>query len=118
YLQYIIARSNSILNSAKLNYQSEAEISKLVEESYNRTTDLAPQERDLLSFTLRFDAVVGDAVESNMPHILANYLFQLSQKYNTFYHACPVLQSEPDVRSSRLLIVSLVRMLLERGLNL
>jgi arginyl-tRNA synthetase len=50
---------------------------------------------------------------------LCQYLFELSQKFNTFYDACPVLKTEDvGLRSSRLMLCDLTARSVKLGLNL
>ena len=40
------------------------------------------------------------------PNQLTNYLFELSNKFSTFYEQCPVLRAEtPELQRSRLLLM-------------
>ncbi|MBT5338424.1 arginine--tRNA ligase, partial [Candidatus Falkowbacteria bacterium] len=53
-----------------------------------------------------------------VPMRLCTYLIDLTQLYNNFYHQCPVLKSEENLRLARLTLCSKVKFLLEKGLNL
>lgn len=118
YLQYIIARSNSILSAANLEHFDSNTLRSYLNNALTRDEALNQAERELLGFLLRFDDIVCEAIDNHTPSTLANYLFQVSQKYNYFYHTCPVVQSEDAVRDSRLYLVFLTSQLLKRGLGL
>jgi arginyl-tRNA synthetase len=49
---------------------------------------------------------------------LCNYLYELATKFNAFFENCPVLQSEPSTRASRLALCDTVGRALATGLDL
>jgi arginyl-tRNA synthetase len=53
-----------------------------------------------------------------LPNRLCQYLFELSQKFNQFYDRCPILQADPQIRSSRLALSHLTANTLKLGLSL
>jgi arginyl-tRNA synthetase len=54
-----------------------------------------------------------------MPHILCNYLFELSQIFNSFYEAMPVMrEKDPDRQTFRLGIISATAQIIKNGLYL
>jgi arginyl-tRNA synthetase len=68
----------------------------------------------LLAFPEAFDM----ALASLQPHRLCNYLFDLAQRFTSFYEACPVLSSEGAVREERLALCDLTARTLSLGLSL
>lgn len=58
------------------------------------------------------------ATEEYRPHYLCVYLFELAGCFHKFYEHCPVLISEGDVKSSRLVLCSLTAQTLRTGLAL
>ncbi len=92
YVQYTYARLSSILRKAK-GVRREA-------------LDAVPGEaRDSLKFVARFPDVVWMACRENDPHRVAEYVYELCQKANSFYHAKQIL-SETDERVKVNLLVS------------
>jgi arginyl-tRNA synthetase len=77
-----------------------------------------PAELDLAKHILRFPETLHAVVEDDKPNWLTSYLYDLSNKFSTFYENCPVLQSEEPTRSSRLLLCRLTADVIKRGLNL
>jgi arginyl-tRNA synthetase len=75
-------------------------------------------EKRLALHLLEFPGAVVRAAESYKPSILADYLFQASQLYSSFYQSSPILKSSPDVRDSRLRLVMLFGSILSKGLNI
>ena len=77
-----------------------------------------PDEEKIVVRLSRFQSVVTDATKQCKPHILARYLLDLGQEFNTFYHNCPVLSEVKESQALRLLLVDSVRQILEIGLSL
>ena len=75
-------------------------------------------EREVLALIAQFDEIVQDTSINLLPNTLTSYLFQLGQKYNTFYQSCPILNSEPGTKEWRLSIVVMVVNILSTGLDL
>jgi arginyl-tRNA synthetase len=53
-----------------------------------------------------------------LPNRLCEYLYQLSQKFNSFFEQCPVLKAEEPLRISRLILCDLTARTLKLGLSL
>ena len=109
YLQYTHARARSVLRKAK---EEKIEMHNL------KDVTISDSDRPLLLTMLRFPSVLEDARESHMPHTLANYLFELCQRFNTFYNTVPILKSEGSERSLRLQLTSVVADILKCGAGL
>ena len=53
------------------------------------------------------------------PNVLTDYLFDLANKFSTFFEECPVLKAETDeLRESRLALGDLTARALKLGLSL
>ena len=53
------------------------------------------------------------------PNQLTAYLFELANRYSTFFEQCPVLRAENDeLRQSRLLFCDLTARTIQKGLDL
>ena len=52
------------------------------------------------------------------PLLIASYVYELAKRFNDFYHACPVLQSEEPTRTARLALTAGTRQALANGLAL
>jgi arginyl-tRNA synthetase len=108
YLQYANARTRAVFRKGEVAFA-------LVSAPFALE---APEEQALAKVLLRFGEVVYAAGESLLPHMLCEHLFALAQAFSSFYEACPVLKSEPALRTSRLNLTYLVGTQLERGLHL
>jgi arginyl-tRNA synthetase len=109
YLQYAYVRIRSIFRKAETEYGiRETEFSILQEAA----------EIELAKFILRFPLAIETALSDYRLNALPEYLFDLAQKFTTFYDACPVLKSESPLRESRLALCQLTGDVLKQGLNL
>jgi arginyl-tRNA synthetase len=106
YLQYTHARARSVVAKAG-DIQDVQDIDSL-----------AAKERGLLNTLLKFENVLEESRKANMPHILANYLFELCQSFNTFYNDEPILKADEPTRSLRVSITDLTADVLKTGANL
>ncbi|NMC19340.1 MAG: arginine--tRNA ligase [Thermogutta sp.] len=78
-----------------------------------------PAERALILEILRFPEAVELVLEDYRPHQLTAYLFELANRFSTFYQECPVLQApSPEVRAGRLLLCDVTGRVIRRGLQL
>ena len=75
-------------------------------------------EINLAKCLCQFAEIVPQVLNDFRPNILANYLFELANRFHAFYEACPVLKSEEPARSSRLTLCDLAARVLRCGLDL
>ncbi len=66
---------------------------------------------------LNFGLVLEAGTEEYRPNFICNYLYELAGRFTTFYENCPVLKSEPEQRSSRLVLCELTGRVLKQGLD-
>ncbi len=111
YLQYAYARIASVRD-------------KYAEKFPGKNPDEFPvvlteeQERRLALKLTRFPAAVEAAAKLARPSVLADYLFDLSQAYSSFYQNVPFLKADEGVRESRIRICTLTATTLKQGLDL
>lgn len=77
-----------------------------------------PIERQLALKLAMFPGTVRKAALTYRPCVLADWLFELSQAYSSFYQRLPFLKAEPGVRESRIRLCGLVAQALRKGLSL
>jgi arginyl-tRNA synthetase len=106
YLQYTIARANSVLRQAQVAAESPS------------ADDLSDIERQLALAILQFNLVVEQVVEDYFPSQLTSYLYQTAQKFNSFYQTQPILKAPPAVRERRLQVTAATATVLAKGLEL
>lgn len=75
-------------------------------------------ERELAFKIATFPSTVKKAALTYRPCVLADYLFELSQTYSSFYQRVPFLKAEEGVRESRIRLCGLVALVLSKGLSL
>ena len=107
YLQYAHARVCSLMDKAAAEGAAPG--------AFAPST---PAERRLALQLLEFPGAVVRAAEAYKPSVLADYLFQTSQIYSSFYQSTPVLKAYAAERASRLALVSLFGRILKEGLGL
>jgi arginyl-tRNA synthetase len=105
YLQYSYVRAVNILNKAKI-------------KKYDASILKEGIEIKIIKKISKFPDIVKQATDQYSPNILSNYLFELAQDFNSFYHSSPVLQAEENLRNARLKLVESVKTVLEIGLYL
>ena len=113
YMQYAYARIKSIERKAQsrdVDVQTELAGVKALS-----LTD--PAELDLAKYLLRYAEAIQAAVADYRPNYLTSYLYELAQKFSTFYTNCPVLVAGPDKRPTRLLLCDLTARIIKHGLS-
>ena len=111
YMQYAYARIKSIERKAQSrDVDIETELSGL--ETLSLTE---PAELDLAKYLIRYGEIIEATTADYRPNYLTAYLYELAQKFSTFYTNCPVLKAEPDKRPTRLLLCDLTAKTIKHG---
>ncbi|MDR6990240.1 arginine--tRNA ligase [Luteimonas sp. 3794] len=79
-------------------------------------TDIAL--RDVLIDLSRWPEIVATAGAQLEPHLIATYLLELAQGFQTYYNDHQFLVDDADVRDARLALATAVRQVLRNGLTL
>ena len=109
YLQYAHARISSLIARAATEGSTPAASISLG----------ADEERRLALALVRLPEVVAESLALYAPHRLATYLFDLAQRFTSFYEACPVLKAPDEAtRASRLALAELTARSIACGLDL
>ncbi len=100
YLQYSLARIFSILRNFK--------------EIQNRRPDYTllgeKEELELILELAGMQEVIALAAKTLSPHIVANYLYGLAQKFSRFYHQHSILNAPSEgIKTARLYLISAVK---------
>ncbi len=74
--------------------------------------------RDLLIDLARWPEIVVAAGGQLEPHLVATYLLELAQAFQTYYNAHQFLVDDPAIRNARLALALAVRQVLGNGLGL
>jgi arginyl-tRNA synthetase len=109
YLQYTHSRTRSVLKKSQTNSKFQIPNSKLTSE-----------ELSILRTIYRFPEVVLEAGESYAPNLIGNFLFDLAQKYNTFYQRHRIIDAPEGeaVSDLRLVLTAAVGKVIKDGLYL
>ena len=107
YLQYAHARIRSIFRRLSEPWTSRDIRFKLASTS----------ERHLALGLLAFPEAFESSFAALQPHRLCVYLFDLAQRFTSFYDECPVLTSTGELRDERLALCDLTARVLEVGLS-
>jgi arginyl-tRNA synthetase len=63
--------------------------------------------------------VIIDAANNKKPELIANYVYRLADKYNSFYQNVPVLtESDKDIQNMRLSLSAYTAKIIKHALNL
>jgi len=106
YLQYSYARASSILKKAK---RKKIRLKPDI-------IDLTDQENKIVRKLSKFPENLRETSKQLNPALLSNYLFELAQLFNKFYHSCPVINS--NQKEFRITLVKSFKIVLGEGLRL
>lgn len=109
YLQYTYARARSVLVKA-------ADGNLKIQASFVPNAE----ELSILRWMYRFPEVVVEAAQRYSPNLVCNYLFELAQRFNTFYNGHSILTPAEggQTKNFRVALTAAVAQILENGLNL
>lgn len=97
YIQYAIARINSILRKAGDINPGKVIISNA-------------EERDLALKLMQLSNIIMRTQEAKEPSIISDYAYTLAQTFSSFYNTSPIMSAESqELASSRLQLAKLVR---------
>ncbi len=111
YMQYSFARVNGIFQKGNVDLTELRRQARML-----RVT--GPEERAVAMAVLRFAEALDEVLIDYRPNLLTTYLFELTEKFFSFYERCPVLTADSDeLRNSRLLICDLFARVIRQGLH-
>ena len=112
FVQYTYARCSSILRKFQVDSTRYGTLSELLQ-----GTEPCKEEMGLLRWIYRYPEVVSEAGSHYAPHLVATYIYELSQRFNSFYQACRV-EENGEVNVLRYMITEAVENVLKSGLGL
>ncbi len=111
YLLYTYVRTQSVLNK----------VTTVGRPSKSRNiipSKIIKEESALLRSLHQYPETVYEAAKNLSPNLIANYLYDLAQKYNLFYQKHKILESEEKTRNFRLLLTRATGQVIKNGLYL
>jgi len=108
FVQYTHARIKSVLRKSVVDNDFKSFPSPLLK-----------AEKDLLLLTEHYEVALKQAADDFDPSVIATYLFQLAQSFNSFYAALSIGNADSEEKKQlRLKISSLVATIIASGMNL
>ena len=96
YVQYALVRAKTLLHKSEL---------KLKKEFY--TTKLDEKDLSLIHSLMKFEIYFEQSLNNSEPHHLADYLYELSNLYNSMYQSDNILENnDKEITHNKLLITS------------
>ncbi len=114
YLLYAYARIQSIFR------KFEKKTGKSIDDVINnhQINIVNKDEESVLKYALRFPQVVEVAVRTYKPSAVCDFIYNLSQEFNSFYNKHRVIDASDSTPESRILICKVVSETLRKGLEL
>ena len=105
FVMYSYARASSIMR--KLEDQSHS-----LGKEYNR------DEASLIRQMYLYPYVLTESLKGLKPENVANYLLELTRRFNDFYTNCPVLNAGPGEKERRVMIINAYRTIVKDAANI
>ena len=116
YIQYTHARANSLLD--KSGYTVHPEDFTDLKEKFSGLV-LGASEQEVLKVLYKFPEVVLESAKKYAPNLICNYLYDVCQKFNSFYNDSPIISAQPaELKEFRLMLTSATKQVIKTGLYL
>ncbi|MEK6970558.1 MAG: arginine--tRNA ligase [archaeon] len=107
YLLYTLARMRSI--QRKTEQQPQKQKAGLL---------VTEKEKELIALLSKKNEIIASALRHFSPHVLAHYLLEVANTFNTYYHETKIIQENKELESARLALLHSLDAVLEEGLYL
>ena len=87
YIQYANVRAKKLINDSSLEVSDFLVVSE----------ELDDNDKSLLKSFIKFEFYFEQTIKNNEPHHLADYLYEISQKFNGMYQGTNILENENTV---------------------
>merc|ERR1711988_1564565 len=114
YLQFAFDRLSSILRKA--DDTKGIKIEQLIQEV--EIDPQEPPEMNLILEILQFPEIIKDVYEKLSPAFICGFIYSLASKATDFLEKCFVMHEDCMIRNSRLLLVHIARLTMERCFDL
>jgi len=112
YILYSIVRIKSVLAKYTENGGNLSDCNKIIEPAND-------SEQNMMLLLLRYNDVIEQAYMDNAPHKICQYIYELSDAFNSFYHGNKIISEEnEDRKRSWIALLILVKGVLEQCIDL
>lgn len=120
YIQYTHARASSLLEKAGYMINNESLNCMIGKYIYKyRKVEINDSAQEVLKVIYKFPEVVIQSAKQYAPNLVCVYLYDLCQKFNSFYNDSPILNAEtPDLKEFRLFLTVATKQVIKNGLYL
>ena len=73
---------------------------------------------NLVRLLQAFEQVIIDAMKKNEPSFITRHVVSIAKAFNKFYHNCPILIENEDIKKARLLLVYCTKNTIKIALSL
>lgn len=108
YIEYANARIASLLN----NYKKEITI----KEEYKTIEE--PLAYTIMNKLLKFTDTIIVAAKKQQPHIICNYVYELTSLFHTYYSSTKIITDNEEYTSDRIALLSAIKIVINNSLNL
>ncbi|MHA2394331.1 MAG: arginine--tRNA ligase [Promethearchaeota archaeon] len=108
YIQYCYARIASIISKSEMKIGSDIDWDLL-----NHKDELY-----LIKQLNYFPEVIDSVEKTYSVHLIAQYLLNICQTFNSFYSSCQVISDNKELEKARLVLIKCVQIVIKTGLNI
>ena len=108
YIEYDNARIASLLNNYKKEITSKEEY-KTIEE---------PLAYTIMNKLLKFTDTIIVAAKKQQPHIICNYVYELTSLFHTYYSSTKFITDDEEYTNDRIALLSAIKIVINNSLNL
>lgn len=115
YIMYAYARVQGIYRTAS----AATELDGKTDSANVKFVFAKPEERALAKMLLRLPEVLSELEKDLLPHVLCEYVKNVTSRFNQFYEQCPVVHADtPELQRSRLALCQISADMLQLCLGL
>ena len=108
YIEYANARIASLLNNYKKEIATKEEY-KTIEE---------PLAYTIMNKLLKFTDTIIVAAKKQQPHIICNYVYELTSLFHTYYSSTKFITDDEEYTNDRIALLSAIKIVINNSLNL
>ena len=109
YIEYANARITSILNNYKNNIDNKSTEFKTFNNNYIYS---------IIKKMSEFEDVIISAADKRMPHLIANYVYELASMFHTFYSMEKIITDDDEYTLERIKLLKAIKIVINNALDL